>query len=258
MSDKANWILRFPDERDSRLDQNQECCLIEDRQTRETLKIRLHDYGEIYRRPGLYEHLFCDQLKYCSPEKVCCLLKDEIKKDTPGLEELCALDLGAGNGIAGEKLKQIGVDKIYGIDIEPEAEKAVNRDRPHVYEKFYTADLLKMSPELKTELEKKSFNCLVSVGSLGFDDIPPKVFATGFEMLAVNGWLAFNIKENFFSDDNDQSGFSSLIRKMENEGVITIRTVQRYCHRLSLCGEPLYYMVFVGKKNKSIPDEWLR
>ncbi len=256
MLSKDNWILRFPKHLEHYLAQNEEYCVIENRRTGKAFEVRLHEYGKIYNIPGLYEYLFCNQLKYCSPEKVCGFLKDEISKELLNPEDLCVLDLGAGNGIAGEALKKIGVKTIYGIDIEKEAEKAVKRDRPDVYERYYTANLLKMPYWLKNELMEKSFNCLVSVGSLGFDDIPPKVFGIGFNLLSVSGWVAFNINEDFLSD-NDHTGFSSMIHRMQDAGILTTYTTQRYQHRLSIHDKPLYYVAIVGKKNSQIPLDWL-
>jgi len=39
-------------------------------------RIRFHDYGKIYEIPGLYEKLFYEKLKCCSPSVVVNLLED--------------------------------------------------------------------------------------------------------------------------------------------------------------------------------------
>ncbi|PIU84409.1 MAG: hypothetical protein COS67_13330 [Deltaproteobacteria bacterium CG06_land_8_20_14_3_00_44_19] len=86
-------------------------------------RIRFHDYGKLYKIPGLYEKLFYEKLKCCSPSVVVSLLKD-ITTDFGGdPNEFRVLDVGAGNGMVGDELDNIGVDSIVGIDILPEAKK---------------------------------------------------------------------------------------------------------------------------------------
>jgi hypothetical protein len=94
------------------------------------------------------------------------------------------------------------------------------------------------------------------VAALGYGDIPPKAFAKGFNLLSTPAWIAFNIKESFLLDC-DSSGFSILIKKMIDEGVLDIKVQERYQHRLSIEGNPLYYVALVGKKLSDVPDNWI-
>ena len=52
------------------------------------------------------------------------------------------LDLGAGNGMVGEALREHGFEEITGVDITPEAGEAAERDRPGVYADYHVCDLL--------------------------------------------------------------------------------------------------------------------
>jgi hypothetical protein len=94
---------------------------------------------------------------------------------------------------------------------------------------------------------------LVSVAALGFGDIPAKAFLKAFDMIETPGWLGFNIKEDFLDDTND-TGFSRLIKQLNREGIMQIYAYRRYQHRLSITGEPLYYVAMVGRKLKDVPE----
>ena len=70
--DRPTLTVEFPPDGES-LAQDHEWCLVHvDGDAR---RIRFHDYDEIYRIPGLYEHLFYDVLECCSPETVRGLLE---------------------------------------------------------------------------------------------------------------------------------------------------------------------------------------
>ncbi|MEF9426999.1 MAG: class I SAM-dependent methyltransferase [Candidatus Mariimomonas ferrooxydans] len=253
---KTHYEIEIPDHDSRTLSQDKEYCIVKDKKKNETRRIGLHEYGKIYSIPGLYEYLFYDKLQCKSPEKVCELLTKEVGESTTNIEELTVLDLGAGNGMVGEQLRECGVKSICGVDIEKEAKKAIVRDRPDVYEDYFVADLMNTPDDIQRDLEEKSFDCMTTVAALGFGDIPPKVFAEGFNLISVSGWVAFNIKETFLSD-NDSTGFSYLINRMIDNGILEIHSQERYKHRLSTKGEPLYYIAIIGEKITNIPESWL-
>ena len=110
------------------LAQDEEYCIVvhEGKERR----IRFHDYREIYKIPGLYEHLFCDRLRCTSPETVSSMLMDELTSSGCSPADLNVLELGAGNGLVGESLALRGVESIVGVDITKEAEAAAQRHEP--------------------------------------------------------------------------------------------------------------------------------
>jgi len=218
----------------------------------EKIKIRFHDYDTIYKIPGLYEQVFYDRLKCASPVKVTEILKSAIDQSHENFTELRVLDLGAGNGLMGEALKKYGVSRLVGVDIIPEARMATERDRPHLYDAFYVTDFCKLSLDDKEEFQSWSLNCLTTVAALGFGDIPPKAFTEAFNVIQPQGWIGFNIKETFL-DQSDSSGFSKMIRELIFSKYLDIYHLERYRHRLSMEGEPLYYYAIAGKKNADIP-----
>lgn len=246
--------LEFPKDVDEALDQDEEWCRVHIGE--ESKRVRFHDYHEIYAIPGLYEHLFYDKLECCSPEVVSGLLKEEVDRSDTEFSELKVLDLGAGNGMVGEELNDLGADSVVGADIIKEAAEATERDRPGVYDDYLVDDLTQPAKETRAKLDGEDFNCLTTVAALGFGDIPPLAFCEAFNAVETHGWIAFNIKEDFING-SDQSGFSAMIEKLTDDGILFIKSKKRYQHRLALDGSPLHYVACVGVKRRDIPAQWL-
>lgn len=219
-------------------------------------KLRFHDYEEIYLRPGLYEQVFYDRLKCSSPKKVGEILKRTLDASDQNFSELRVLDLGAGNGMMGEVINGYGVARLIGVDIIEEAKEACYRDRPGIYDEYYVADFMNLTPQLVDEFSGWSIDCLTSVAALGFGDIPPRAFFQGLRFVETGGWIAFNIKETFL-DKSDVSGFSRAVRELIFSEYLDVFHLERYRHRLSVEGMPLYYFALVGRKTAEIPDDFL-
>jgi SAM-dependent methyltransferase len=219
-------------------------------------KIRLHDYDRIFAVPGLYEQVVYDRLKCQSPAVVAAVLRDSVSQSHQGMNELRVLDLGAGNGMAGEELKKQGVSRLVGVDIIPEAEAATERDRPGIYDAYYVMDFASLSADDEDELRSWSLDCLISVAALGFGDIPARAFLQAFNMITKDGWVAFNVKETFL-DRSDDSGFSQLIRELIFSQSLDLYHLRRYRHRFSIEGEPLYYFALGGRKTADLSPEFI-
>jgi hypothetical protein len=252
MQDSDSFNIHLPDV--EAIEQGKEFLILEQDGHKE--KIEFHDYDRIYEIPGLYEHLFYERYKCNSPEVVCGLLKKHIEQERQSNEPLVALDIGAGNGMVGEQLAGLGAEAIIGIDILDEAAEAAQRDRPGIYKAYHVTDLTDMSPDVEDSLTNIDFNCMTVVAALGFEDIPPDAFASGYNLVSAQGWVAFNIKEDFICEE-DQSGFCKLIGYLEEDGVLEIHERFRYRHRFCQDGTPLYYYAVVGKKRMDISAEML-
>ncbi|MEO6054722.1 MAG: methyltransferase [Chthoniobacterales bacterium] len=211
--------------------------------------LRFHDYGEIYKRPGLYEQLFYERLKCNSPEKARDILNAVLRESHQEMSELRVLDLGAGNGMVGEVLDAA---RMIGVDISQEAFLACERDRPGLYDGYYVADFCQLAGNTEQELRDWQLNCLTCVAALGFGDIPIKAFAKAFNLVISGSWIVFNIKETFMQESDD-SGFSQLVKYLLMSDVLEIHHMERYRHRVSIDGAPLFYYMLVGKKESDIP-----
>ncbi len=213
----------------------------------ESRRLRFHDYAETFAVPGAYERLFYDMLKCDSPRTVCNLLEEQLDSEGREPQELRVLDVGAGNGMVGEKLQELEVDEIVGVDIIEEAAGATERDRPGIYDEYYVMDLTAMPDDAREELEARRLNCLTSVAALGFGDIPPDAFANAYNLIEPEGLIGFSLKEDMVSG-TDSSGFSRLIDAARDDGALDVRREHRYRHRLNAKGEPLYYVAMVAEK----------
>lgn len=252
--EKKRHRIQFPKAGVDNLSQSETYFfLIEDNGNK--TKIRFHDYDRIYLIPGLYEQLFYDRLKCSSPNKVTDILKKAIDQSNEDFYGLRVLDLGAGNGMVGEALNKYGVSRLVGVDIIAEAKMAMERDRPQYYDAYYISDFCSIDPDGCEEFQSWSLDCLTSVAALGFGDLPPKAFMNAFNIINPKGWIGFNIKESFL-DERDQTGFSRMIRDLILSKYMDIYHLERYRHRLSIDGEPLYYFAIAGKKNANIPAEY--
>lgn len=230
------------------LDQNEEWVQVTTGEGAE--KIRLHEYGRFYEIHGLYDQLY-QRLRCQSPAVVCGALKEEIHKIDRKPRRIRALDFGAGNGQVGERLtREIGCEVLVGLDILPQAMEAAQRERPGIYDQYYVADLANLTEREKDVLSRWRFNALVTVAALGFGDIGTKAFLNAINLIEKDGWVAFNIKDRFLSEDDD-SGFHEALSSIM-AGSLEIVHSRRYRHRDSLAGDPLYYYVLVGRKISDI------
>ena len=156
----------------------------------------------------------------------------------------------------GEELKGHGVARLVGVDIIPEAREAAIRDRPELYDEYYVADFTNLNEETAEKIAEWNVDCLTSVAALGFGDIPPTAFMQGLHFVQEGGWVAFNIKETFL-DASDNTGFSRFIRELIFSEYLDVFHLERYRHRLSMEGLPLFYYALVGRKSANIPDDFL-
>lgn len=248
--DRRGYEITFPEPDGSGRDQDQEWCevVIDGSPTR----IRLHDYAAIYDVPGLYEQLFYRELRCQSPRNVREVLGealDAVDLDPGGLR---VLDVGAGNGMVGEELDELGTEHIVGVDIIESAAVAAARDRPGLYDDYHVVDLTDVPETTDRVLSEVGFNCLTSVAALGFGDIPPQAFATAYDYLDDGGLVGLSIKADFLSSD-DRSGFAELISAALDDGSLEVHTSRRFVHRLSAAGGGIDYVALAAEKRGELP-----
>ena len=220
----------------------------------ERRKLRIHDYADLFSREGLYEALVYEMLECHSPAELAALFSSALADRDEAVSQLRILDLGAGNGMVAEEFIASGAKHCVGIDLLDEARAAAERDRPGIYQDYLVADLCNLEERDRRTLDEHRLNCLLTVAALGFGDIPPQAFATAFNALTWEGWLGMTIKEDFLTAD-DPSGFAALIKAMIDNNVVDALATKRYRHRLSVAGEPIYYIALVARKNRDIPAE---
>jgi SAM-dependent methyltransferase len=219
-------------------------------------EVRFHDYGRIYDVPGLYERIFYDVLQCASPQTIGGLMAEQLSESDTDPGDLRVLDLGAGNGVMGGELAAMGADHLVGVDILDEAANAAERDRPGTYADYVVANLCDLPDEERARLEDHDLNALTCVAALGFGDIPPEAFRVAYNLVAEDGWVAFNIKPDFL-DGGDRSGFSRLISRVVESELLDVLVQTRYRHRDASNGDPIEYVAIVGRKTGDISPEML-
>lgn len=229
---------------DHQLDQDEEWIIVKRGSRQE--KIRLHDYGDIFKLPGLYEQLFCQRLRCNSPMVIC----DLLEETRGNITDCRVLDFGAGNGMVGEEIMKRGGNLIVGVDIRNEAKEATQRDRAGIYKDYFVIDMNELDNKDAEKLRQCRLNTLISVAALGFEDIPPKAFLNAFNLVQDGGWIAINIKDRFLTDKDD-TGYKDTITSISEVNLIIYQR-RRYCHRLSLSGKELHYIAIVGRKIKDV------
>jgi len=234
--------------------QDAEWCVV--RVNDQWRQIRFHDYDELYSVPGLYEKVIYEILRCDSPHVVRGLMEAALSEAETPADGLRVLDLGAGNGIVGEELTDLGAELIVGVDIIEEAAAAAKRDRPGLYDNYHIVDMTALTEAQRRELASYDFNALTCVAALGFGDIPPRAFVAAYNLIRPRGWIAFNIKEDFLSN-GDHSGFAGLIRAMLDNGTFELRGRRRYQHRLATDRHPLHYTAIVGTKRRDVAEHML-
>ena len=245
---KQEFQVRFPDDADG-LTPNEEYFYVIWNGREQ--KIRLQDYARVYKIPGLYEYIVSDILKCVSHEVVAELLVQQILNGQERLSDLTVLDFGAGTGLVGESLKGRGVQSIVGIDIVEEAAIAAQRDHPGVYEKYYVEDTCNLSPGVRQELENKKFNCLVCVSSLAPEHILPDAFIQAYNLIARDGWIAFNIPGSLV-EERGAAGPFNIVDRIIDAKSLKVKVQQSYCHRMLMDGRPFTNVAIIGKKAADI------
>lgn len=209
-------------------------------------RLAFHDYAAIYAVPGLYERVFRDELGMCSAEVVVGAWAEalgELGRD--GSRER-VLDVGAGNGIGGEQLRDVGVERLVGLDLEPEARAATHRDRPGVYDDYHVADLLGCD---LAGLRAERLTSVVALSAVGVGHLPAAALERVLGLLEPGGLFAFAVTPALLpgSDDADgvATGYPELLDRLLADGRQLIRL--EYVHRRQADGTPHDAVALVGR-----------
>ena len=168
-------------------------------------RVGFHDYAALYGVPGLYEAVFYETLDMSSADVIVGLYADALRDlDRSGDQER-VFDLGAGNGIGGEVLRrEVGPASVIGLDLEPAAREAAERDRPDAYDEYLIADLA-ASPGTLEDLRAHDFTAMVAVSAIGEGHIPLELLAsTVHRLLRPGGLFAFAVFDELLPEFHDE------------------------------------------------------
>lgn len=242
---ETNFQIRLPDNIEH-LPINQEYFFLT--QNGQERRLKLHDYGDVYSIPGLYEYIARKILKYRSPEIMSSLLVEKATATGLSIDELKILELGAGSGLFGKALAKLGVTSITGIDIVPEAAAAANREYPGVYQEYLVEDLTQLSESNKNKLKEQNLNCLVCCSALSSGHIPVEAFIAALNLIQEGGWVMFNIAKTSHDNYTNPPEFVKFYRQAIAKNTLKMHDVRFYNHRYFFNGQTLKYVAIIASK----------
>jgi len=213
-------------------------------------RVAFHDYASLYAVPGLYERVFIDELGMCSAQRIVGLYADVLQRlGRPPADER-ALDLGAGNGIGGEALRQVGVGRVVAIDLEPQAREAARRDRPGVYDDYVVGDLANLPQAQFAALADFEPTAVLALSALGPGHASPVVLDGALGLLAGGGLFGFAVTPTLLAESDDPDGRATgypefLLELFAQRADELVR--RAYVHRRRTDGSDDLGVAFVGR-----------
>ncbi len=215
-----------------------------------TERIVLHDYARVYAVPGLYEEVVQRRLQCASPATVAAALVEAVSAEGARAAALRAFDLGAGNGVVGEELRDRNITVVAGADGIAEARDAAHRDRPGLYAHYLVGERLDVA-EVSRLVHDEELTALVAAGAVGEGHVPVDALAELWAAFPPGSYLALTLKdggpETGDHDTTDVEAMLAATAGSEHPSRTVVR--RRFRHRLSMAGAELHYLVLVAVKD---------
>jgi SAM-dependent methyltransferase len=213
-------------------------ALRQDESTEEV--VHLHDYARLYAVSGLYEHVVQELLSCRSPQVAAASLERAVQRLDLEPQRLRVLDLGAGTGIVGALLRDLGFSEVIGLDALAEARVACLRDRPGVYADYLVGDLADPAPELSARLRRLRPGALIAAGAFGGTHAPARALVSALALLPRGAPVVFTIDQRWVGTD-EPGGFRTPIAELTASGELSLLERTTFQHRLSTTGTPIHY-----------------
>jgi predicted TPR repeat methyltransferase len=199
--------------------------------------------------PGLYEQLFHESLGMQTTEEVVRLFGEVLAAQGLDPAEQRVVDFGAGNGLGGTWLRELGVGWLVGLDLEPAARVAAERDRPSVYDTYFVGDVGAWSEEELDELRALRPTALLALSAVGLGHVPPSVLGRALSVLEPGGIYAFAVTPTLLPGTEDpagrESGYPEFIESLHRDTEV-LREAS-YVHRKRADGSDDLAAAFVGR-----------
>jgi methyltransferase family protein len=210
-------------------------------------RVGFHDYAGLYAVPGLYERVFYDELGMCSAREIVALYAGALRELNRSPRAERALDLGAGNGLGGQELRRIGVGRVLGVDLEPQAREAAWRDRPGVYDEYLVGDLAAFAQPVLARLQPTA---VLALSALGPGHAPPTVLDRALGLLPGGGLFGFAVTPTLLPESDDPagqaSGYPAYLRELFADRADELAR-HAYVHRRRADGSEDLGVAFIGK-----------
>lgn len=210
-----------------------------------TQRIVLHDYAAVYSVPGLYEEVVQRRLECASPATVADALVEAAAARGTEPAAVRAFDLGAGNGVVGEELRDRGVTVVAGADGIPEARDAAHRDRPGLYAHYLVGERLDVE-QVAALVRDEHLTALVAAGAVGEGHVPVDALEALWAAFPPGSLLALTLKDG--GPETGDHDVPDVEEMLAGDPRTTTVVRRRFRHRLSMAGNELYYVVLAAVK----------
>jgi SAM-dependent methyltransferase len=207
--------------------------------------VHLHDYERLYEVPGLYEHIVQELLGCVSPQFAAQGLALALTRLELDPAALTLLDLGAGTGLVGELLRELGIGNVVGLDTLAAARAACLHDRPAIYRDYLVGDLAKPTPQLLLRLRDHHLTGLVSAGAFGGTHAPATALVRAIDLLPAGAPVVFTIDERWMQVGGPD-GFRAPVAGLLASGALRLLERSRFRHRLTTGGAPIQYELLIA------------
>lgn len=165
------------------------CTKVSDRLTwiyetndRETLRNKYNAWARIYDRE-------LDKFYRVSPINSAQTLAQFLPQ-----KDAIILDAGAGTGMVGEALAELGYTQIVGVDLSEEMLEIARKKQ--VYRDLYLGNLEDESLKI---FDKESFDAIISVGVFTFGHVHPQALNNLSSLLKSGGYFLLTVREDYYN-----------------------------------------------------------
>jgi hypothetical protein len=210
-------------------------------------RIRLHDYDRVYAIPGLYEEVVQQQLECGSPATIVTKLAEAIAADGRDAGDIRVLDVGAGNGVIGETLRDAGFRVPVASDALVEARDAAERDRPGLYAEYVIDDgTVEAFGKIAGAIRRHELNALTCAAALGPGHIPLERLVGVWGLMPAGSYIALTASSALVAE---WGGAQQALNAVSGDDVPTeVLVAEPFRHRLLMRGGSVDYDVIVGRK----------
>lgn len=212
-------------------------------------RVGFHDYAAIYAEPGLYERMFYETLGMRSTAEVVRMYADEIVRAGRNPASERVVDFGAGNGLGGIDLRELGIGTLIGVDLEPMARVAAERDRPGVYDDYLVGDVGAWSEAELQALRDHEPTAVLALSAVGIGHISPQTLARALTVLGPGGLYGFAVTPTLLPGTTHEgglaSGFPDYLPRLQRETDVLLE--RTYVHRIRTDGTEELATAFLGR-----------
>jgi predicted TPR repeat methyltransferase len=148
---------------------------------------------------------------------------DELNRHVQGQgfsKEIRIADIGAGTGLVGQELLNMGYSKVLALDYSPEM-LAIAKAKG-CYQELHCVDLTDSLDTLheNANLAAGCFDAAVSVGTFTPNHVGIEVLDTVIALVKAGGLLCLSLREDFVLDSTN--GFLARLKVLEDCGTISL------------------------------------